>query len=517
MAQYIIYSGGANGYKLYAAHPDFPEEYREQVEALYVRQRIATGADALLHCYRFAPLKDRYIFSVIYKGCVCEGERRPFFATVNWLFTAQEADEFLGRNVQTGFARLAQQSDEILLANGYTFPKTQPIVSDYRESITVNAQKALLTAAYNAMRASTDEDKTLSAQVFLGCAQGESLFSPIFWLLNVIPPRMRRHISFHIGAVSAEETQGVSVAVTYDEMFAKMSATGDYVGTMAVRKIIVLKDTFSAFSEPVSVAEAFLLLSPEQKCRLNTLFLRSDKIDGFWKYIMAVYAKNTDMTKGAALAILIGERGFAEAINVGAFSDQELLEMYREKQKLSAHTALLALLEERVQPLLPSVQEASASETEDRFDQEDQKKHKKEEDEEDRKKEHGEREQDRDNEEKKAQHHKKSKKHKASFKKFFKRCGKLIGRLFRVLLPFLCIVASWLLPVIVGVGMFFLGVLAVKLLPSQFLWLAYGIQIAVLMLMAMPLGYFAISLTQHQIARWKEARKERRKEEEDAK
>ncbi len=537
MAQYIVYSGGASGYTLYDAHPDFPEEYREQVEMLYVRQRIATNDGTLPRCYRFAPLQDRYLFSVIYKECVCEGERRPFFAAVNWLFTAQEADAFFSGDVQEEIAALVQQSDEILLADGYTIPKPQSIVSDYRESITLNAQRALLTAAYNAMRASEDEERALSAQVFLGCAQESNLFSPLFWLLLVIPKRLRKHISFHVGASSPEETKGVSLALTYDELFEQMAANGGYSGTMAIRKVIVLGDEFSSFSEPVSVSEAFLRLSIEQKRRLGMLFLHSDNGGGFWQYIMAEYEQNTALTKGASLAILIGGRAFADALNDGFFSDDELLEMYREKKKLRGYPLLLSLLEERVKSLPGYVSEDVSAETADDKTEEAQKrkkdKHKKDKhrkakhekgqeekrDEQNKEDAYGDGNSDGkdDDEKQKEERHRKRKKKNTHFlKKFFKKCGKVFARIWRISLPLLCIALSWLLPVVLGVGMFFLGVLAVKILPQQLLWAAYGLQIAVLLLAAMPLGHFAISLTQCQLVRWKDDRKARKKKEEDA-
>ena len=85
MEKYVIYSGGGNGYQIYGAHPDFPEGSKKSVEPLYAKQKIVeqSGVEER-RCYRFAPLRDRFLFSVIYKGCVCKEEKRTFFSTVNF-------------------------------------------------------------------------------------------------------------------------------------------------------------------------------------------------------------------------------------------------------------------------------------------------------------------------------------------------------------------------------------------------------------------------------------------------
>ena len=249
MAYYIVYSGGAKGYGLYEDEKmRFPAEYREDVENLYVKNKIVgpVNDETDPFCYRFAPFKDKYLLSVIYKGCVCEEEKRPFFATVNWLFELKEAAAFLNRNIEQNIYSMKRKSDEVLCGMGYTIPQKDEPEESENYCITENAKGAVLSAAWYAMSAACGNGQ-LSAQAFIGCADNENLFAPLSCLVDFIPASMRRHVSFHIGATAAEETKGVALVIAYDKSLELMRAKGNFSGAMAVKKIVLIKDELLEF------------------------------------------------------------------------------------------------------------------------------------------------------------------------------------------------------------------------------------------------------------------------------
>ncbi len=513
MAQYIVYSGGANGYGLYDSHPNFPEEYRESVENLYVKQRIVAtdNSEEEPFCYRFAPLKDRYLLSIIYKTCACDGEHRPFYATVNWLFTAKEIDVFWEKNPEQNIATAIQKSDEVLIGMGYRFPERQPINAEEDKTITENTRSALLTAAHQSLSAFS-ENRELSAQVFLGRAEEDDLFSPIFALLNTLPKYLRRHISFHIGAIAAEETKGVSLAITYNKYFELMSAKGNYNGSMAVRKIILIGDTFSAFSTVSSVATAYAQLSDDEKCRMEKLFSYSDNAEGYWKYILAVSNKNDEQISGAELALLIGEQGFLRIIETGVLSDKELLEIYAEKKKLAACPKLLEALEKKVAPIIQQLSYAQpkskkkGAAKESKSQEKKSKKNKKEDKSEDK------------DYKKKGKHsvekHERKDKKTNVKKPVYKKSSKKSSAVWTFVLRILIIASYWLGPVVLGVLTFVMGYFGQMFLSPKALLIAYAIQIALLILVAIPLGYIVIYLTQQEFEKIKCLIKKHKEEDE---
>ncbi len=537
MAQSIVYSGGANGFNLYDVDPLFPAEYRESVKNLYEQQRIVGPSDDRTgaRCYRFAPLEDRYVFSVIYKDCVCHAEKRPFFASVNWLFTAEEANDFLGNDVAYTLMHQIEESDDVLRRMEYTFPHDLPTFVDYHHEVPTSAEAVLMTAAYYATQAVYD-NAPLRAQVFLGCTADSSLFSPIFWLFSKIPVQMRRHISFHIGAVTAEETIGVSLAVTYDDLFAAMSSRGNYSGAMAVKKIIMLRSELVGLASPAALAEGLLALSPEEKRKLYHLFLCSDNAKGFWDYVKAVCEKDTAKTKGASLALMIGAQGFAAAVENRVLSEKELSAIYREHELLAGAPAILALLETHLGPLSEHrkkggkkavfIGDIAARGERAHKDNASAKKGKPKKDEQNEKKQP---KQARDDAHKKTPKTSSKKgqdrprpaeskperppeKKRTHPKELLALVGAALALAWRQTVPFLLVAAVWLVAAAFGVCMFFLGVLARGLLPPQWLLTAYGIQIAVMLLIAMPIGYFAISFTRSVFAKQKKTRKKRKGE-----
>ncbi len=552
MDKYIIYSGGGNGYGLYEAHPAFPDAYRESVAALFERQHIVGSATAQADrfCCRFAPLQDAYVLSVIYKECTCAEESRSFFAAVNWLFTADEADLLLRDDMRKRFFQYILHSDEILEEAGYIFePRPAPVLR--REVFpTENEQKALVSAAYYATKAACEDEGRLSAQIFVGCADTEALFDNLFWILRACPWRLRKFFSFHVGAAAVSETFGVALAVTRDDVLEAIAASGDYSGSMAVKKITLVKDTFTSLGSLPSAALAYVGLSDADKQRIEVLFADTDRCNGYWQYITVAAAQGAASIKGAALVTLLGEKAFLDALAADVFSEEELTVMYAERKKLTEMPSVIAALSERVAPFAEkAAPEDEAWDKKQKKDKKDKdKKHKKEnsprdEDEADRdedtkdkydrkdkkytdekvyrdaekdvergkkRSEYGDKKHTYDFEDKKDTRKKerssdkeedvrgddgkhKKKKHAHARPPLPVRIWRQRAALARVLWPVILPIVCLMLVGGIGYGMYYLGVVYIVALPVRWARLVYGAGLGVLLLLAMPLGYLLIA------------------------
>lgn len=348
MDKYIIYSGGGKGYGLYASSPDFPDAYRNSVSDLYENQRIvaSSAAQGNHYCCRFAPLKDAYLLSVIYRDCTCAEENRSFFATVNWLFTAEEADELLGGDMRKPVLEYVLRSDLILEEAGYIFKMRESPMLCREASWSENEEKAYASAVYFATKAVCEDNGQLSAQVFVGCENERALFDNVFWALFDCPRRFRKFVSFYIGATAVSETFGVSLVVMHEAILDTIVAAGDYSGSMAVRKMTLLRDKFTSLFVPPATAEAYARLTNEQKQRAGVLFAAADQIEGYWQYVLAVSEQGEGAVQGAALVMLMGERAFLDALVADVFAEQEIETMCAEREKLKALPLAMAALNE---------------------------------------------------------------------------------------------------------------------------------------------------------------------------
>lgn len=338
MLKYMIYAGGGQGYQVYDAHPDFPAEYKTKIINLYEGQRFDGFAysEADRRCYRFLPVGEQYVFSVIYKDCTCtaQGESRRIFATVNWLLTPQEADLFFGRDMIETIESCLSTSDECLQEAGYVFePTPLPLVFE-KVLPSKNEQMALSAGAYFAAAASQREDKALSAQVFVGCSREQGLFASLFWLLFTYPEKMRKTVSFYLGATRVSETYGVAVALFYNDILEGIQGAGDYSGAMAVQRIVLLQGEFTPTSFLPSVIERLEPMSEEKDKKLYDVFRESENAANFWAYMSALNEEDSKRLSGAALVDTIGEATFRSALENDCFSKEELRKIYDEQEQL---------------------------------------------------------------------------------------------------------------------------------------------------------------------------------------
>ena len=301
-------------------------------------------------CYRFAPLGNGYLFSVIYKDCTSADETRRFFAAVNWLFTAEDADEFFKEDVAEHIATKIKESDAVMYGNGYDFPKLEQPIDCQPLDTTENEKRALITSAYFATKAAIEKNGLLGAQVFFGDSTEQCLFGKLFYIINSLPKPMRKLLSFHIGASAARETFGVALSLMLNDVLEVITATGNYDGAMAVKKLCFLRNEFSLTSKLPPVADAYIKLSEEKRNTLLTLFNNSDNYAGYWQYLLSVAEKG--LLKPLELATAIGEQALLLAIEKERFNEEQILELFEGRNELSHMPRAVEVITEFAQPII---------------------------------------------------------------------------------------------------------------------------------------------------------------------
>lgn len=475
MNKYIIYSGGGKGYGLYAAHPEFPESYKQSIEDLYEKQHIAGPVTDRgdQHCFRFAPLQDGYVLSVIYKNCTCAEEQRHFFASVNWVGSAEEADDLFGEGMEKNFFRIVLQSDELLRQQGYRIPDMPPPLLHKQVQLSEDARAALAGAALYATRAA-QENRPVRAQVFLGRSRKEGLFDSLFWLLRNLPPRMRKHLSFHLGASVAAETFPVALAITYDDILKPIAVAGNYVGTMTARKIALAQEELLSGELP-AVALAYARLSAEEREQVNALFFCAEAHPGYWQYISALQDGSAATLRGIALAKLLGESNLVHAIEGGLLDEDGLLLLYDQQAQLAEMPLATAALIQRAKPLADrrlAEQQAKA-----RAEEETERLHR----------------EPTSQPPEETPNDDTPVKTDVSSPGTLRRLGNGIHRFVRRIWPVGLPIGCFLIAIGLGIGMYCMSVWGIPLLPKPWRAPAYGAQIAVLLLVAMPLGHLLFS------------------------
>ena len=369
-----MYSGGGTGgYGVQDAHPTVPTEHINLINDMYTSRKLA-NTKVVNHthpCYRFVLLADKYVFSAIYKKCNSQSESRFIYAAVNWLFSADEADQLMSgskEELAEKFSHYINRSEEILKSNQYhlrqtaIYPQTQSTMlsSD-------NLQKALTSATYYATK-SRGKTNNLDAQVFVGCKEENHLFNVLLNFIFDCPEKMRKYLSFQIGFEAASETYGSSLAITYDDTLKNLHSTDD---TMAIKQIYLVDNKFP-FLRPPKIADARLIIDHQKLNTIKLMFNSTDDSLRYWDFIERLASNN--MPTGAELALLLGEEIFINLLEKSCLDVPTIKQIYSERSKLEKKMPdAIKYLSEIVKTLPPekSVKIAKAEKEDVPFDKQD--------------------------------------------------------------------------------------------------------------------------------------------------
>lgn len=326
MDKYIIYSGTSGSYGFQGLHKEFPEKYKPLVGDLYDKNKIAEPGVISGHfcSCRFAPLGDAYLFSVIYKGCRSESEKRDFFSSVNWLISDEEADDMYRRDDYVKFfSTWIELSTEMLKERGYSLPDSSLVIETEPKAIDEEAEKAIVSAMCSAMD-SAHGNKKDPPQVIMGRSKEQGLFRDLFAVLDTFPIIMRKRLSFYVGFATVSELNGVALAITSNAALDAPGYSGQGRQIPACGRITLKKGTFSHKELiPVFANEYKSLLPRDVKNRISEIFRFSTNEFGYFDYLGAVMAKRR-MIYDDTLRKCLGQKAYDEF----EFTEEEKAAIY---------------------------------------------------------------------------------------------------------------------------------------------------------------------------------------------
>ena len=339
--EYIIYSGGNNGYSLYSASANFPEAYKADIKTLYETNRIASNenSNGTPFGIRMAPFADGYLISVIYRNCTGNGESRQMYAGINWFFSYETQIEMFLTD-KSAFAALLQGSNETLKENGYTFTEVNTDISRTSHiALSENEKKALMSSVYSA----TINNENGVVQAFAGYNKIEDAYDMLFWMYRSTPSSFWKYFKVYIGAASASETSTSHLVFMNNATLAGIDKNECYNNSMPIPKIATYNNNINGAVRVPDEVKTYLSLSADKVHLLNSKFIDSDNVELFWKHVKAL----SDDTPMPEKIRILGEACILGCVQANIFTQDELIaEITKNKSAYKAFPAIMAFYDD---------------------------------------------------------------------------------------------------------------------------------------------------------------------------
>lgn len=252
MIDVIVYANRADGFDLYDRTKGFPDEYAKDIAA--VCGRFGARGSERTCSFRYAPLRDRYLFSVILSGISHSEESRVHYEAVNFLMTKDDADKLFRARFSVTLERLVRfaelvldPSDELQLPSGpiqtEVFTDAQDAPAPRKKVTDSGMYQAMLAGAVCAA-AGVGEGK----QVF---AATEDAAAQLDILISNMPLPLRKTLSFVAGAQSAADSEGVSLCLCSARRLSAIKQDG-FAGGPATHKMIYMDGAFTNIEPQLS-------------------------------------------------------------------------------------------------------------------------------------------------------------------------------------------------------------------------------------------------------------------------
>ncbi|MEE0945823.1 MAG: hypothetical protein U0M42_03205 [Acutalibacteraceae bacterium] len=334
---YIVYSSGEKGYAFYEESENFPKNAKAQLETLFTKTALLEGEnDSFSLCVRFAPMCDSFAFCVLFKGVVSNTEHRGHTAVVSWLLDSNQADLLLGDNRATQFNTLISTSKNILAKAGYVLDECEADFSATEKEATKDKILALYSSLILSEEAQTENGYNLQNQVFMGVNEKEEgYFSTLFTFLGMLPPKMRKKLSFYLGARLACESYGVALTVFDDDKLSFIRQNNAFEGAMIMQKLIYCEKRISSHLPVCDKAEVFLGLNSADLEFLCTVF--ADSYD-FERYLICagkISKAGIEFSRDYELLEILGDNYAHIAFENNFFTMGFLKSVYADRKKFA--------------------------------------------------------------------------------------------------------------------------------------------------------------------------------------
>lgn len=350
--EYIIYSNGKDGYRLYDSSKNFPESYTEKVKSLYGNNGcIAVNNDSGDMSVRLAPLGEKYAVSVIFRNCNNLDDRRSMIATVNWILNDEEVSDLFAMDTKGGLHEIMRQSEEILKSKGYNLPGAS--LGSKGCHIYKEREKALMAAAYNTTKqGKSGRNSVPDQQVFVGCESFVDAFEMTKNLFITLPTVFYKYLSIYIGATEASETYGSALVFMNKEKLKSVRNNSDYGGIRG-KKLVECEGIISN-GVPLEV-ERYAQLDKHSLGKLNAFSkCIGDDPSLYWKIVKYLFEHRSVSTFNlTALLDNVGEEFVIEIFKNNLFEQTEEWIRYidSDRKTFLPYKKLMKYVEDRMIPI----------------------------------------------------------------------------------------------------------------------------------------------------------------------
>ncbi len=345
---YIVYSSGVNGYAFYEESENFPKNIKTNLEQLYTKTMLMNPCETFSVGVRFAPVNDSFVLSVFFKGIMSQNEQRYHSAVVSWILSENEADSLLGKNRFTQFSTLIKNSRTLLENTGYSIPESDMLNDSDNTEITTDKIRCLYSALIFSNRAFSSSGYTLSNQVFMGIdSKNEGFFDALFVFLKTLPSKLRKTISFYIGACSAGDSYGVALTVFDDDVLSAIRSNNDFAGAMPLQKLIYSQGSLASSFVSCKEADIFLNLNNVDLEFLTTVYKNSTDFESFLACADKIKGMGIEFSQDFELLNILGDKLSLVALENNCFSGSFLKTVYKEQKELDDMPLFLEALNNR--------------------------------------------------------------------------------------------------------------------------------------------------------------------------
>lgn len=332
---YIVYSSGVNGYAFYEESENFPENIKTALEVLYTKSTLMNPCRNFSVGVRFAPVKDRFVLSVFFKGIMSESEQRSHSAVVSWVLSSAEADSLLGKNRLTQFSTLIKNSRTLLQNSGYSIPEINILNSSDCTEINSDKVRSLYSALIFSSRAFNDNGYSLSNQVFMGIdSKREGFFDALFVFLEGLPSKFRKLLSFYAGAGNAGDSYGVALSVFDDGVLSSIRSNNDFSGAMPLQKLIYSEGSLASSFVSCKEADIFLGLNNVDLEFLATVFSSSTDFEKYLACAHKIKGLGVEFSQDFELLSILGDSLSLVALQNNCFTGSFLKTVYKEQKSI---------------------------------------------------------------------------------------------------------------------------------------------------------------------------------------
>lgn len=225
MIKAIVYANRHRGFDLYEESLGFPTQYKSEI---YTLSNLASGFlhDGPLTALRYAALQDRFLLQVILRfPDGNEEQSRPHHQVVSFLMETEDADALFA----IPFTAVAGNAKHL----AQTLLQKCKGADSLPEDLT-----AQLLADHTSVRKKEPSSALMNALWFGACQCGGPLTTQLFFatddpaepvlarLLDSLPPKLRKNLSFHTSITGGSDATGTVLHFTTTNGLARLREDG---------------------------------------------------------------------------------------------------------------------------------------------------------------------------------------------------------------------------------------------------------------------------------------------------